>query len=163
MRKKFRCFINIEFRTITKECIRILFLLFQCQDTLVQFGSFLASNLSVDDYTRRLPGMGDLLTLYHVNSDLAFFLARPMFNHKITLKFDEVRKSDKAWKSKTDNERQEVHVKAALEVMEPVTDAIRPIYPAKTWDDISPQFLATFWSLTMYDLFVPDAIYEKEV
>ena len=138
-------------------------MLFQCQDTLVQFGSFLASNLSVDDYTRRLPGMGDLLTLYHVNSDLAFFLARPMFNHKITLKFDEVRKSDKSWKAKTETERQDVHVKAALEVMEPVTEAIRRIYPVKTWDDISPQFLATFWSLTMYDLFVPDAIYEKEV
>merc|ERR1712051_19008 len=30
-------------------------------------------------------------------------------------------------------------------------------------DDISPQFLTTFWSLTMYDLFVPDNVYEKEI
>ena len=86
-----------------------------------------------------------------------------MFNHKIALKFDEFRRSDKSWKGKTDSEKQEVHVKAAMEVMEPVTAAIRPLHPTKTWDDISPQFLATFWSLTMYDLFVPDAIYEKEV
>jgi len=135
----------------------------QCQDTLVQFGSFLASNLSVDDYAHRLPEMGELLTRYHVNSDLAFFLARPMFNHKIALKFDEFRRSDKSWKGKTDSEKQEVHVKAAMDVMEPVTAAIRPLHPTKTWDDISPQFLATFWSLTMYDLFVPDAIYEREV
>merc|ERR1719357_908971 len=135
----------------------------QCQDTLVQFGSFLASNLSVDDYAHRLPEMGELLTRYHVNSDLAFFLARPMFNHKIALKFDEFRRSDKSWKGKTDSEKQEVHVKAAMDVMEPVTAAIRPLHPTKTWDDISPQFLATFWSLTMYDLFVPDAIYGREV
>ena len=60
--------------------------LFQCQDTLVQFGSFLACNLSSDDYTRRLPPLHELLTRYHVNSDLAFFLARPMFNHQISLK-----------------------------------------------------------------------------
>ena len=59
---------------------------FQCQDTLVQFGSFLACNLSSDDYTRRLPPLHELLTRYHVNSDLAFFLARPMFNHQISLK-----------------------------------------------------------------------------
>ena len=65
--------------------------------------------------------------------------------------------------SSTDREKQEVHVKAALDVMEPVTAAIRPLHPTKTGDDILPQFLATFWSLTMYDLFLPDAIYEKEV
>ncbi len=60
----------------------------QCQDTLVQFGAFLASNLSVDDYTRRLPPMKDLLTKYHVNLDLAFLLARPMFNHQVYIKID---------------------------------------------------------------------------
>ena len=47
--------------------------------------------------------------------------------------------------------------------MEPVTAAIRPLHPSKVWDDISPQFLATFWSLTMFDLFVPENIYSKEI
>ena len=47
--------------------------------------------------------------------------------------------------------------------MEPVTAAIRPLHLSKVWDDISPQFLATFWSLTMYDLFVPENIYTKEI
>merc|ERR1712223_961056 len=51
----------------------------------------------------------------------------------------------------------------ALMVMEPVTAAIRPLHPSKVWDDISPQFLATFWSLTMFDLFVPENIYNKEI
>ena len=34
---------------------------------------------------------------------------------------------------------------------------------AKVWDDISSQFLTTFWSLTMYDLHVPEQLYEKEI
>ena len=136
----------------------------QCQDTLVQFGQFLATNLSIDDYTLRLPPMDQLLTRYHVNSDLAFFLARPMFNHQISLKFDSLRREDsKGWKSKSDQAKQEVYAQAAFEVMTPVIDAIRPLHSNKVWDDISPQFLTTFWSLTMYDLFVPDNVYEKEI
>ena len=67
--------------------------------------------------------------------------------------------------------------------MEPVTAAVMPIYPAKVtiwrepsvaahshnldhlqvWEDISPQFFTTFWSLTMYDLHVPEAMYEKQI
>ena len=58
----------------------------QCHDTLVQFGTFLASNLSQDDYTANLPSIELLLTEFHVNADLAFFLARPMFNHLINTK-----------------------------------------------------------------------------
>lgn len=136
----------------------------QCQDTLVQFGQFLATNLSIDDYTLRLPPMQELLTRYHVNSDLAFFLARPMFNHQISLKLDAMRKEDpKAWKSKSEKERQIMYVAAATDVMNPVIDAIRPLHASKVWDDISPQFLTTFWSLTMYDLFVPDSVYRKEM
>ena len=33
----------------------------------------------------------------------------------------------------------------------------------KIWDDISSQLLATFWSLTMYDLYVPERIYHKKI
>ena len=135
----------------------------QCHDTLVQFGSFLASNLSQDDYTERLPPIHQLLSEFHVNSDIAFFLARPMFNYMIGTKYDELRKGDKLWKQRTAAERQAKHAEAAQMVMEPVTTAVMPIYPAKVWEDISPQFFTTFWSLTMYDLHVPEAMYEKEI
>ena len=33
----------------------------------------------------------------------------------------------------------------------------------KVWEDMSAQFCTTFWSLTMYDLFVPEKQYEKEI
>ena len=131
----------------------------QCQDTLVQFGTFLASNLSVDDYTRRLPAMTDLLSCYHVNLDLAFFLARPMFNHMISLKYDDVLRQH----DKNEKNRLKLYTEATTEVMRPVIEAVRPLHPAKIWDDISPQFVTTFWSLTMYDLLTPDSLYEKEI
>merc|ERR1719400_2472218 len=135
----------------------------QCHDTLVQFGTFLASNLSQDDYTQKLPPIHQLLSEFHVNSDIAFFLARPMFNYLISTKYDELRRGDKEWKKRTTAERQVKHAEAAQLVMEPVTAAVMPIYPAKVWEDISPQFFTTFWSLTMYDLHVPEAMYEKEI
>jgi hypothetical protein len=33
----------------------------------------------------------------------------------------------------------------------------------QVWDDISPQFFTTFWSLTMYDLYVPELLYKKKI
>ncbi len=38
-----------------------------------------------------------------------------------------------------------------------------PLHLPKVWDDIRPQFYATFWSLTMYDLAVPHNAYDREV
>ncbi len=37
------------------------------------------------------------------------------------------------------------------------------IFLIQVWDDISPQFFATFWSLTMYDLYVPELLYKKKI
>lgn len=47
--------------------------------------------------------------------------------------------------------------------MTPVHEAVVSLHPARVWDDLRPQFYATFWSLTMYDLAVPQAAYEREV
>lgn len=57
----------------------------QCQDTLVQFGTFLGSTYSVDEYTERLPSIHSMLQEYHIHADVAFFLTRPMFSHQINV------------------------------------------------------------------------------
>lgn len=59
----------------------------QCQDTLVQFGTFLGSSYSVDEYMERLPSIHNMLQEYHIHADVAFFLARPMFTHQITVNY----------------------------------------------------------------------------
>lgn len=52
---------------------------------------------------------------------------------------------------------------AVHDVMKPVYSSLLPLHSAKTWEDITPQFLATFWSLTMYDLCVPEDVYQQVI
>lgn len=47
--------------------------------------------------------------------------------------------------------------------MEPVHKSIVPLHTVKIWEDISPQFLSTFWSLTMYDLYLPEETYQQVI
>lgn len=75
-------------------------------------------------------------------------------------KYDELKKAEKGNK-----QQQKVHkyVAACEQVMTPVHEAVVSLHPARVWDDLRPQFYATFWSLTMYDLAVPHTAYEREV
>ncbi|XP_075429525.1 THO complex subunit 2 isoform X1 [Ascaphus truei] len=132
----------------------------QCHDTLVQFGGFLASNLSTEDYIKRVPSIDVLCNDFHTPHDAAFFLSRPMYAHHISSKYDELKKAEKGSK-----QQHKVHkyITACEVVMAPVHEAVISLHPPKVWDDISPQFYATFWSLTMYDLAVPCPSYHREV
>lgn len=47
--------------------------------------------------------------------------------------------------------------------MQPVHKSLIPLHPIKIWEDISTQFLATFWSLTMYDLCIPEDTYTEVI
>lgn len=55
------------------------------------------------------------------------------------------------------------YVTACEQIMAPVHEAVVSLHPDRVWDDLRPQFYATFWSLTMYDLAVPHTAYEREV
>ncbi|XP_077862660.1 THO complex subunit 2-like [Saccoglossus kowalevskii] len=136
----------------------------QCQDTLVQFGGFLATQLGTEDYTKKLPPLGEMVEKYHITADAAFYMYRPMFAHAITAKVDELRKAEKGSKqSSSSGQKSQRYVQAVEIVMTPVIESVRSLHVTKVWDDISPQFYVTFWSLTMYDLYVPSGSYEKEI
>uniref|UniRef100_A0A4W4EML8 THO complex subunit 2 n=1 Tax=Electrophorus electricus TaxID=8005 RepID=A0A4W4EML8_ELEEL len=132
----------------------------QCHDTLVQFGGFLASNLSTEDYIKRVPSVDVLCNQFHTPHDAAFFLSRPMYAHQILSKYDELKKAEKG-----NRQQQKVHkyIAACEQVMAPVHEAVVSLHLPKVWDDLRPQFYATFWSLTMYDLAVPHSAYDREV
>ncbi|XP_043830646.1 THO complex subunit 2-like [Dromiciops gliroides] len=132
----------------------------QCHDTLVQFGGFLASNLNTEDYIKRVPSIDVLCNEYHTPHDAAFFLSRPMYAHHISSKYDELKKTEKGNK-----QQHKVHkyIASCELVMAPVHEAVISLHVSKVWDDISPQFYVTFWTLTMYDLAVPHNSYEREV
>ncbi|VEN60685.1 unnamed protein product [Callosobruchus maculatus] len=135
----------------------------QCQDTLVQFGTFLGSTLSVDEYVNKLPSIQSMLTDYHIPIEVAFFLARPMFNHAINQKYDQLRKQEQNHKKMSVSLKNQKYYEAVVEIMEPVHQSLVPLHPPRVWEDISPQFLATFWSLTMYDLYVPEETYQQVI
>ncbi|XP_017047454.1 THO complex subunit 2 [Drosophila ficusphila] len=135
----------------------------QCQDTLVQFGTFLGSTYSVDEYVERLPSIITMLREYHINTDVAFFLARPMFTHQINQKYDQLRKADPNAKKLTTAQKLQKYLEATQLIMNPIVESVRPLHSAKVWEDISPQFLVTFWSLSMYDLHVPNESYQREI
>ncbi|KAF7282444.1 hypothetical protein GWI33_002672 [Rhynchophorus ferrugineus] len=135
----------------------------QCQDTLVQFGTFLGSTLSVDEYVNKLPSIQSMLLDYHIPTEVAFFLARPMFNHAINQKYDQLRKADPNYKKMSTALKNQKFHEAVQEIMQPVSNSLLPLHPIKTWEDITPLFLATFWSLTMYDLYVPEETYQQVI
>lgn len=59
--------------------------------------------------------------------------------------------------------KQQKYYEAVKEVMAPIVESVIPLHSVKVWEDISPQFLVTFWSLTMYDLYVPHESYQREI
>lgn len=157
----------------------------QCHDTLVQFGGFLASNLSTEDYIKRVPPIDILCNQFHTPHDAAFFLSRPMYAHHIVVsfqnkkvtfshmhfadyamlcslqsKYDELKKAEKGNRQQPKAHK---YVAACEQVMNPVHEAVVSLHPTRVWEDMRPNFYVTFWSLTMYDLAVPHAAYEREV
>lgn len=60
-------------------------------------------------------------------------------------------------------QKQEKYLEATAAIILPIVDSVRPLHSPKVWEDISPQFLVTFWSLCMYDLDVPNDSYQREV
>ncbi|GIY31131.1 THO complex subunit 2 [Caerostris extrusa] len=86
----------------------------QCQDTLVQYGSFLANNLNMEDYANRLPPVSALMTEYSIQTDVAFYLSRPSLNHILNSKFEELRKQDKSMKTLTTPQSTKKYIEVAL-------------------------------------------------
>ncbi|KPJ16941.1 THO complex subunit 2 [Papilio machaon] len=134
----------------------------QCQDALVQLGTFLASSHAPDEYAARLPPLQELLQDYHVDADVAFFLHRPVLAQKITAKTEALRKESD---SKTESQELSIerYCSASKEILEPVIISITPLLPSRVWEDISPEFYVSFWSLSMYDLKVPEESYDREI
>ncbi len=57
----------------------------QCQDTFVQFNTFLAQNMSLDEWSRKLPPIEQLLMDYHVAPEMAFSLYRSIFSSAVNV------------------------------------------------------------------------------
>ena len=59
--------------------------LLQCQDTFVQFVSFLNMQLSTDELARRLPPIDQLIQTYYLNIETSFSLSRSIYSNAINV------------------------------------------------------------------------------
>jgi THO complex subunit 2 len=134
----------------------------QCQDSLVQFSQFLSTTLTTEEYIHIFPKIDELVTMYHVSPDVAFFLSRPMYTHHIQSKYDELRKVDRITKSAEKPSKTQRYLEAIDVVMQPVFDIVKTLQPAKIWEDLSPIFYTTFWTLSCNDLAVPTSAYDRQ-
>lgn len=74
-----------------------------------------------------------------------------------------MRKTDPNPRKLTAALKQAKYAEACEHVMSPVVASVRTLHPARVWEDMSPQFLVTFWSLSMADLHVPVESYNREI
>lgn len=132
----------------------------QCQETLVQYGNFLSNSLTIDDYKRRLPSLKELLLEYHLSPDVTFFLMRPMISHDITSVFEELVAQRTGEKSK--QVLFECFNQASEMVLNPMVESIKPALSSQVSIDLNARFFISFWTLTMYDLQVPEKSYLRE-
>lgn len=83
------------------------------------------------------------------------------------MKYDQLRKADSGAKklstAQKQEHKQEKYLEATAAIIQPIVDSVRLLHPMKVWEDISPQFMVTFWSLSIYDLEVPNESYQREI
>lgn len=48
-------------------------------------------------------------------------------------------------------------------MVDPLVEAARSLHPSKVWDDINCRLFTAFWSLSLYDLYVPTRRYDDEI
>ncbi|CAF1583731.1 unnamed protein product [Rotaria sp. Silwood1] len=133
----------------------------QCQDTMVQFFTFLSNVLTTENFHHKFPSIDDLVLGFHLQVDAAFQISRPLFNLNIQAKFDEFRST--ASKSLNKNALIQNYIEAVTYVMSPVLDFVKTLHPQRTWEEMTPQFYLTFWSLSMSDLQVPEIAYKRRI
>lgn len=74
-----------------------------------------------------------------------------------------MRKADPNAKKLNNNQKLQKYLDATNLIMNPIVESVRPLHGLKVWEDISPHFFVTFWSLSMYDLQVPSDSYQREI
>ncbi|VDN03794.1 unnamed protein product [Thelazia callipaeda] len=139
----------------------------QCQETLVQFGSFLRSNVRQEEYCCRMPSVWELIGRFHLTVDAAFFISRPTFMYRVYNNFDKSRKSFRdsdGSKMKLDSNRKLMLFRNAFdEMINELESHLKTLLPNFIWADISSKIFTISWVLCMYDISVPKAIYEREL
>ncbi|XP_022776562.1 THO complex subunit 2 isoform X3 [Durio zibethinus] len=150
----------------------------RCHGTLLQYVEFLCSAVTpAAAYAQLIPSLDDLVHLYHLDPEVAFLIYRPVMRL-----FKCQGSSDIFWPL-DDNQAANITIAySGSESMDDsscvvlylgpprkptlwseLLDTVKTMLPSKAWNSLSPDLYATFWGLTLYDLYVPRNRYESEI
>ncbi|KAL8265927.1 hypothetical protein R6Q59_003271 [Mikania micrantha] len=142
----------------------------RCHGSLLQYVEFLCGAMTpINSYAQLIPNLHDLIHLYHLEPEVAFLIYRPvmrLFRCQTT--------SDVLWPLDCDEILSSAPGKDSELILDlglphkpimwsDLLDTIRTVLPSKAWNSLSPDLYATFWGLTLYDLYVPRSRYESEI
>ncbi|OWM74376.1 hypothetical protein CDL15_Pgr013280 [Punica granatum] len=145
----------------------------RCHGTLLQYVEFLCSSVTpATAYAQLIPSLDDLVHLYHLEPEVAFLIYRPVMRI-----FKCQGRSEVCWPLDikepigSDSESEDNPCKLVLDLGSPkkpimwsdLLATAKTMLPAKAWNSLSPDLYATFWGLTLYDLYVPRTRYESEI
>ncbi|KAL8162517.1 hypothetical protein V2J09_014006 [Rumex salicifolius] len=131
----------------------------RCHGILLQYVEFLCSAVNpVTAYAQLVPPLDDLVQKYHLEPEVAFLIYRPVM---------------RLFVSRLSGKESEIsgHGDLLLDLgssHKPIRwsgllDTVRSMLPPKAWNSLSPDLYATFWGLTLYDLYVPRSRYDSEI
>ncbi|XVE91824.1 hypothetical protein REPUB_Repub01dG0045100 [Reevesia pubescens] len=150
----------------------------RCHGTLLQYVEFLCSAVTpTAAYAQLIPSLDDLVHLYHLDPEVTFLIYRPVMRLfkcqgssdvfwplddneavNITMAYSES-------ESKDDSSRLILDLGPPRKptVWSELLGTVKTMLPSKAWNSLSPDLYATFWGLTLYDLYVPRNRYESEI
>ncbi|KAL2342397.1 hypothetical protein Fmac_003682 [Flemingia macrophylla] len=150
----------------------------RCHGTLLQYVEFLCSAVTpASNYGILVPSLNDLVHLYHLDPEVAFLIYRPVMRL-----FKSQRNPDVCWPLDDKNTTSDASTNFDSDpsdhsgsmvlnlgsAQNPISwsyllDTVKTMLPSKAWNSLSPDLYATFWGLTLYDLYVPKNRYESEI
>ncbi|KAL5174674.1 THO complex subunit 2 [Glycine soja] len=150
----------------------------RCHGTLLQYVEFLCSAVTpASNYGILIPSLNDLVHLYHLDPEVAFLIYRPVMrlfkspgNPDVCWPLDDKNAaSDASMNFESDPLDHSASMVLNLgSAQNPISwsyllDTVKTMLPSKAWNSLSPDLYATFWGLTLYDLYVPKNRYESEI
>ncbi|XP_061946656.1 THO complex subunit 2-like isoform X6 [Populus nigra] len=150
----------------------------RCHGTLLQYVEFLCGAVTPPSaYAQLIPSLDDLVHLYHLDPEVAFLIYRPvmrLFKCEGSLEVFWPLDSNETVTTTSANLEPEAREYSGRVILDlgslhkPVMwsdllETVKTMLPSKAWNSLSPDLYATFWGLTLYDLYVPRNRYESEI
>ncbi|XP_042502720.1 THO complex subunit 2-like isoform X2 [Macadamia integrifolia] len=149
----------------------------RCHGTLLQYVEFLYSAITpAINYGQLVPSLDDIVHKYHLEPEVAFLIYRPVMRlfkcsngSNVYWPSDDIEELNTSIADQqSESSASSANLVLDLGAQNPtkwsdLLETVRTILPSKAWNSLSPDLYATFWGLTLYDLYVPRNRYESEI